>query len=134
MEVLEKVQKMYEALLNLGAKDIEVLDISKKSKDIKYLIISSLNEEDAVKEISIKFIDHMKNLNVSLNHKDGLTKGQWVVLDFEDILVEIFVDALREKYNLEKLWKDGKNKIVFEGENVSSSKAEKKSKKEAKHK
>ncbi len=134
MEILDKVQKMYEILQSFGAKDIEVLDISKKSKDIKYLIISSLNAEYEVKDVALKFVDSMKNLSVELKHKDGLTKGQWVVLDYDDILVELFIDSLREKYNLEKLWKDGKNKVLFDIEKTQVAKTIKKPKKEVKQK
>ena len=134
MEILDKVQKMYEILQSFGVKDIEVLDISKKSKDIKYLIISSLNAEDEVKDVALKFVDSMKNISVELKHKDGLTKGQWVVLDYDDILVELFIDSLREKYNLEKLWKDGKNKVLFDIEKTQVAKTIKKPKKEVKQK
>ena len=128
MENLEIVKKLVEILEELKAKNVEALDISGKSKDIKALIISSFKTEDEVKFAASSFIERAKALNLELIHKDGLTKGQWVVLDYGEILIEIFHEPLREKYNLEKLWKDGKNKL-FEQVKVKAKKPAKSAKK-----
>ncbi len=114
MEILEKIQNIVGILNRLGAKNVEALDITGKSKDIKALIICSFNSEEEVKNASADFLEETKLLGFELLHKDGLTKGQWVVLDFNDILIEIFYEPLREKYNLEKLWKDGKNSVLID--------------------
>ena len=128
MEIFEKVEKIAKLLEELGAKNIEALDISGKSKDIKLLVICSLKSEEKVKEVATNFIDKSKDLGLELVHKDGITKGQWAVLDYNEVLIEIFLEPLREKYNLEKLWKDGKNRIYpIEKEKVK--KASKTSKK-----
>jgi ribosome-associated protein len=44
----------------------------------------------------------------SLIHVEGLANGDWIVLDFSDVIVHLFQPGLREKYSLEKLWKEGR--------------------------
>ena len=99
MENLEIVKNLVDILEGLKAKNVEALDISQKSRDIKVLIIASFKTEDEVKLAASSFIEQAKALNLELIHKDGLTKGQWVVLDYGEILIEIFYEPLREKYN-----------------------------------
>ena len=40
---------------------------------------------------------------------EGYSKGEWIVFDFNTILVHIFLPKVREKYNLDKLYKPMKN-------------------------
>ena len=122
MEYSESALKLAQLLKDAGAKNIEILDVTKKTEQVKYIIISSCASEDKVREVSSYVMAHAGDY--TLLHKDGINKAQWVVLDYKDYLVEIFTEPLREKYNLEKLWKDGKNKLKLEPEKTKTSKKE----------
>lgn len=39
---------------------------------------------------------------------DGMRNGQWIIVDYGDIMVHIFTPEFREFYNIEDLWSDGK--------------------------
>jgi len=41
-------------------------------------------------------------------YMEGLQNGDWVVLDYIHVMVHLFVPGLREKYQLERLWSQGK--------------------------
>lgn len=43
---------------------------------------------------------------------DGYRNSQWIVIDYGDIMVHVFLPEVREYYNLEDLWSDGKFTIV----------------------
>lgn len=120
MEYSESALKLAQILKDAGAKNIEILDVTKKTEQIKYIIISSCQSEEKVRGVSAYVMENASEF--TLLHKDGITKAQWVVLDYKDYLVEIFTEPLREKYNLEKLWKDGKNKLKLEPEKTKPSK------------
>lgn len=120
MEYSESALKLAQLLKDAGAKNIEILDVTKKTEQVKYIIISSCASEDKVREVNAYVMANAEGY--TLLHKDGITKAQWVVLDYKDYLVEIFTEPLREKYNLEKLWKDGKNKLKLEPEKTKTSK------------
>ncbi|MFT5337103.1 MAG: ribosome-associated protein [Sphingobacteriales bacterium] len=40
-------------------------------------------------------------------HREGKAVGQWVILDYFDVVVHIFHRDFREVYNLEQYWGDG---------------------------
>lgn len=41
-------------------------------------------------------------------HVDGLQEGDWIVLDFGDLMIHLFVPELRQHYALEELWHEGR--------------------------
>jgi ribosome-associated protein len=41
-------------------------------------------------------------------YAEGLQNGDWIVLDYIQVMVHLFVPGLREKYQLERLWSQGK--------------------------
>lgn len=49
-----------------------------------------------------------KVLNQTPYRAEGREYGEWIVLDYLDILVHLFTPEMREKYQLETLWKEGK--------------------------
>jgi ribosome-associated protein len=51
---------------------------------------------------------------ISAHHVEGLQNSQWVLIDYFDILVHVFLKEYRDFYRLEELWADGKVKMVAE--------------------
>lgn len=43
---------------------------------------------------------------------DGMRNGQWIIVDYGEVMVHIFTPDFREFYNLEDLWSDGKVKNI----------------------
>jgi ribosome-associated protein len=64
-----------------------------------------------VKAIADTIMDGAKKLGEYVWHKEGMTQKSWVLLDFVDVVVHIFLKETRQFYGLEKLWGDAK---VFE--------------------
>lgn len=101
----EEVVTMAKMLLEKGVFDIEILDISKKTKMAKNLIIGTVNDSQSAKQIANDFCQEADDKGYSLFSCDGYNKGEWIVLDYEDIIVHIFTSETRKKYNLEKMWR-----------------------------
>ncbi len=96
-----------------NAKKIEIYDVSKKTNLMKIMIFATVSNKENCKDLAMELISFMHDKNYPLLHVDGLLKGEWIVLDFNIIVVHFFNNAQRIKYNLEKLWKDAKNLILF---------------------
>lgn len=112
MDIDEIVQKIGLKLLELGATNVQLLEIESKSKVAKRLVVCTASNNQNVKKVAYDIKDTFKN-EITCLHTDGIFKGDWVVLDFKDILVNIFTKETRAKFNIEKLYKDAKNTIVM---------------------
>ena len=59
---------------------------------------------------NIDKIDNIENElakeNVKLLHKEGADTGEWVLMDYGDVVVHVFLRSVRDFYNLETLWAD----------------------------
>ena len=51
---------------------------------------------------------------------EGLRGGQWVLMDYGDVILHIFQTEAREFYDLEGLWADAKKTVVADGKNGQS--------------
>ena len=71
-----------------------------------YVIIAEGNVDRHVIAIADAIIGVLKEDGTRAIHSEGLQSGDWVVIDFLDIMVHLFTPGLREKYCLEELWKD----------------------------
>ncbi|MDD2445540.1 MAG: ribosome silencing factor [Clostridia bacterium] len=111
MDYLGISEKIVNKLNDLGARKIEVLDVSKKTSLSKVLIFASVSGKENSKEIALKLEEFLKTEEIELEHIDGHIKGDWIVLDFKEIIVHLFQNEIRVKYDMEKLWKDNKNSI-----------------------
>jgi ribosome-associated protein len=85
--------------------NILALDLKGHCSIADYLIIAEGNVDRHVISIAHAIMDSFKETPI---HIEGLANGDWVVLDFSDIIVHLFQPGLREKYSLEKLWKEGR--------------------------
>ena len=110
MDIDELSLSIANKLLELNATNVVVLDIEKKSKIAKRMIICSCDDNQQTKNLA-NFIKEEYKDTLHCLHTDGIFKGVWIVLDFKDIIINIFAKDTRIKYNIEKLWKDNKNFI-----------------------
>ena len=56
-----------------------------------------------------KFADQMREDFKMEGDIEGYNKGEWIIFDFDDVIVHSFIPSAREKYNLDKLWKNKKS-------------------------
>lgn len=83
------------------------LDVRGVSSMTDYVIIAEGNVDRHVIAIADAIIGVLKEEGTKAIHTEGLQSGDWVVIDFLDIMVHLFMPGLREKYRLEELWKEG---------------------------
>lgn len=83
------------------------LDVKGVSTLTDYVIIAEGNVDRHVIAIANGILDALEERGVKVHHTEGLTEGDWVVLDFLDVMVHLFMPGLRDKYRLEDLWRDG---------------------------
>lgn len=83
------------------------LDVRGISTLTDYVIIAEGNVDRHVMALGNAVLDALEEIGVKSHHIEGLKTGDWVVLDFLDVMVHLFMPGLRDKYRLEDLWKEG---------------------------
>ena len=93
-----------EALEDLKAMDILVLDIREISGFADWFIIATASSSRNAKAISNKLIESIKLHKHHLIGIEGQDDSEWVLVDCGDVVVNIMQQETREFYDLESLW------------------------------
>lgn len=83
------------------------LDIREVSTITDFAVITEGNVDRHVVAIAKAILEALEQIGEKPLHVEGLQTGDWVVLDFLNFMVHIFMPGLRDKYQLEQLWKEG---------------------------
>jgi ribosome-associated protein len=102
----EKALICARAAIDKKAENVKVLDLSTSSGFTDYFVICSGMSDRQVKAIveSIEF--EVEKTGAEILSNEGYADGRWALLDLGDVVVHVFLDALREYYDLETLWSD----------------------------
>jgi ribosome-associated protein len=91
---------------DLKANDVVILNLSGVTDMTDHFVIASGTSDTHVRAIAEHVMEQMKKEGVPVHHVEGLTQGRWVLLDYVDFVVHLFHPALRQFYQLERLWGD----------------------------
>jgi ribosome-associated protein len=93
-----------DALEDIKAFDISVMDVRKLTSLTNYMIVASASSTRQAKAISDNVIVKLKEKGFDIRGTEGGKDGEWVLVDLDDIVVHIMIPATRAYYNLEQLW------------------------------
>ena len=85
------------------------IDIAGISVLADYFIIANGSSESQVQAMVDNVEEEMHKAGYSLKQREGYGRGNWVLLDFGDVIVHVFDKENRLFYDLERIWRDGKN-------------------------
>jgi ribosome-associated protein len=109
----ELAQEIAGYALDRKARDVVELDMRGLVGYTDYFMICSGNTDRQVKAIHDAILEGCKHdLNTLPGRVEGLGRGQWVLMDYLDVVVHIFTPATREFYRLEQLWGEAPTRIV----------------------
>jgi ribosome-associated protein len=101
---LQKALLCTRAALDKKAIDLVVLDVGALTSITDYLIICTGRSDRQVQSIAQAIQDAVEQIGARPLSVEGLRRGQWVLLDFADVVVHVFYEPVREFYDLERLW------------------------------
>ena len=90
------------------ARDIVTMDMEGLMISADYFVICSANTATQVRAIADNIEEELAKAGVAFNHKEGYREGEWILLDFGDVVAHVFMQEAREYYALEQLWGDAK--------------------------
>ena len=102
---IRKLQKIaVEALADIKAEDIEVINTSKLTALFDRIIVATGNSNRQTKALARNVHDKVKEAGGHVVGMEGEETGEWVLVDLGDIVVHVMQPAVRAHYNLEELW------------------------------
>lgn len=110
-------RKAAAAAADKKAKDVLLLNMEQLSPVTDYFVIASADNVVLVKAIADNIEDKLAEQGIFVSHTEGYAEGRWILMDYGDCVVHIFVEADREFYNLEQLWADAPSEAFAEDEN-----------------
>jgi ribosome-associated protein len=102
----DKALECARAAIDKKAENLKVLDLTNLSSFTDYFLICSGTSDRQVMAIADSIEAAMSAQDRELISIEGYSEGRWVLMDFGDVVIHIFLDALREYYDLENLWAD----------------------------
>ena len=97
---------------DIQAKDLLVLDLTDLTSFTDYFIICSGKSDTQVRAIADSITKKLKEKGRLPLGSEGYDQGEWILIDYGDVVAHIFYQDVREFYNLEKLWADAARMIV----------------------
>lgn len=112
--------------LSRNAEDIRILDLTEiESSPADYFIVCTAGSETQMRAIKDALIKGTAALGSVKPRTEGADGTQWVILDYFDVVIHIFLAEGRVFYKLEKLWGDAKVFLVDDRGNVTEKEDEK---------
>lgn len=100
--------------LDKKAERIEILDIGEKVDYADFLVLMSGRSDRQVRAVADGVTEALREKGHRPGSVEGMQQGQWVLIDYTDVIVHVFVDEARRYYDLEGLWMDA-TRVPFEG-------------------
>ncbi|MBU0686743.1 MAG: ribosome silencing factor [Candidatus Margulisbacteria bacterium] len=111
IENLKLTEIIVEAASDKKAKDIKVIDISKRSTIASFFVICTGESTPQLKAIRDAIEDKARAHKVKNIILEGDPKSGWMIVDLGGVLVHIMSPKERAFYNLEELW--GESGIIY---------------------
>jgi ribosome-associated protein len=86
--------------------DVKILKLESISSVCDYFVIVSGEADVHAKALGHAIVDGLHEAGYKPYHKEGMNEGNWILLDYIDVVVHVFLEPTRRFYALEKLWGD----------------------------
>lgn len=108
MNAKELVKTAYVALDEKKAVDIKIIDITNVTVIADYFIIAGAANDRQVKALADNVEEQLGKAGCSPKSIEGYQGANWILMDYQDVIIHIFNQEQRLFYDLERIWADGK--------------------------
>jgi ribosome-associated protein len=106
--LMKELNSIAQTIFDKKGSNIIALDVRGISSLADYVIIAEGNIDRHVKALCTAIKDNLKDVGQAPLFVEGEQVGDWIVMDYSEIVIHLFVPEFREKYALEELWHDSK--------------------------
>lgn len=104
----EKILKIAANALNeKKARELSAVEVSELTALTGYFLIATATSSTHVRSLADEVEEKLEEAGVRPHHIEGKTTG-WIAMDYESVIIHIFLKDQREFYGLDRMWSDGK--------------------------
>lgn len=101
-----KLESFIKIIFEKKGENVLLLDLRKFSPITDYFIICTAQSQLHAQAICNELSMRLKKMNILSHHIEGYNNAQWIILDYWDVVIHIFLSEIRQFYGLERLWGD----------------------------
>ena len=105
---------LVDAAADRKAADVVLLDLRPVSIIADYFVICSGSSERQINAVTRALVDVAAELGVDSKRIEGTSDGEWVLLDFQDVIAHVFSPQQRAFYRLDELWRDAQPLLMIQ--------------------
>jgi ribosome-associated protein len=94
--------------------DVVSINLIGRSSIADYMIVASGNSSRQVTSMADNLVKTYKEIGLRPSSPEGMSNGDWVLIDAKDILIHIFRPEVRDFYSLEKMWLKNQDEISID--------------------
>lgn len=113
MDAKELAEKLSRIILRKLGENILILDLREVSSLTDFFVVATASSTVHARAIAESLLDRKETCGLRKpHHIEGMENAQWILLDYFDVIVHIFIADVREFYGLERLWGDVPQRMV----------------------
>jgi ribosome-associated protein len=99
-------RRLGQLILDKKGENLVIIDVRERATYADFILIASARSARHVQGLADFIEDRLYQERISPLGVEGKTEGQWILLDYGDVVVHLFYGPVREIYDLEGLWMD----------------------------
>jgi len=113
ISTLGKKKLVIGALEDIKAHDIQAIDVRKVTSMCDWIVVASADSARQTKALARHVRDALREAGSAIVGTEGEETGEWILVDAGDVVAHVMQPAVRQYYNLEELWSEGRfDKVV----------------------
>ena len=104
----EKAIIAKDAIINKKGRDVQLLDVAEITEIAEYFLLAVAGNRSQSQAIADEVMEKLEEQGEAPLRKEGYENGGWILLDYGDVIVHIFMPEERDYFNLPRLWQDAK--------------------------
>jgi ribosome-associated protein len=101
-------------MISKKAKDVVMLDVRPLTDITDFFVVATAENDTQLRAIADAVLDQLLPFGIKPYRTEGWTGGQWIILDFIEVVVHVFYREARDFYKIERLWADAKREEVVD--------------------
>ena len=111
MKTFDLATKICKAASDKKASEVITMDMRGVMFSTDYFVVCSAQTATQVRAIADNITEELDKDDIHYSHREGYNGGEWILLDYGDVVAHIFKEENRQYYALEQLWSEAKIKL-----------------------